>query len=243
MFEPFVTPSLKQVPFNSRIGSQYALPNNKNYFLLGFNPGYALQASELNEIQELFFMNSSLTQRMNANWSDLNYKIPFWSGLIPLSPSQIEITDVTFTSTNVSFVVAAENGWYLWTNPESQMSHWIYKQLSADDTSNKVFTMPLSSTRYIGYVTKSEIITCCPDDTCESTEDDTLRDNSSGDYTQHNTCGASRLKFSIEDDTDSFEIRSSTFPTLTFRPIIEVTSTTTTLSAYFINGQEIPVSV
>lgn len=245
MFDPFVTSSLKQVPFNSRIDSQYSSSVNKNYFLLGFNPGYALQASELNEIQELFFMNSNLTQRMNSNWNILNYKTPFWEGLIPITPQQIEISDVTFTTTNVTFTVTSDNGWYLWTNPESRMSHWIYKNLSSPSTTTKQFTMPLDSTRYVGFVTTSQIITCCPDDTCDSNEDDTLRDNSSGDYTQHNTCGASRLKVSIDDTTNSYEIRSINTATSnsTFRSIIELRSTTSELSAYFIDGQEIAVSV
>lgn len=245
MFDPFVTPSLNQVPFNSRIGSQYSSAVNKNYFLLGFNPGYALQASELNEIQELFFMNSNLTQRMNSNWNSLNYKTPFWEGLIPLDPNQIQITDVVVTSSNITFNVTSENGWYLWINPESKMSHWIYKNLSSTNTVTKQFTMPLNSTRYVGFVIKSQVITCCPDDTCDSTEDDTLRDNSSGDYTQHNTCGASRLKASIDDTTNSYEIRSIATATSnsTFRTIIKLESSATDLKAYFLDNQEIAVSI
>lgn len=244
MFEPFVTPSLRQVPFNSRIDKQYSSAMDKNYFLIGFNPGYALQASELNEIQELFFMNLNLTQRMNYNWSVENtFNIPFWEGLIPLIPEQIQITDAVVTSNSFDFKVTCDNGWYLWTDPDSRMSHWIYKNLSATGTIEKTFTMPLSTTRYIGYVLNKEIITCCPDSTCESTEDDTLRDNSDGsDVGQYNTCGASRFKISFDDDTDSYEIRSNALSNSSFRSIIRIDSSSTNTRAYFIDGQEIPIT-
>ena len=66
--------------------------------MLAFNPGYALQAAELNEIQELFFVNQNLTQRMNANWIRINsgqttaFTAPFWEGLIPLKPEYVIVT-------------------------------------------------------------------------------------------------------------------------------------------------------
>lgn len=45
---------------------QEGLPSN--YVLLGFRPGFPLQAAELNEMQENFFLQQTLTCSMNHNW-------------------------------------------------------------------------------------------------------------------------------------------------------------------------------
>ena len=244
MFDPFVTPPLKQIPFNSRIDAQYSSTFNNNYFALGFNPGYALQASELNEIQELFFLNLNLNHRMNSIWDSFGYKIPFWEGLIPLSPQQIQIVENGITNNRVSFTVTIQNGWYLWTDPESRMSHWIYMNQDAAETTEKTFSILIgSSATYIGYVLSKETIICCPDSTCSESEDDTLRDNSDGSTVgQFNTCGASRIKISYSNNPDDFESRSTAFePGSTFRPIFYISATTNS-KAYFPNLQEIPIS-
>ena len=56
---PLATPfPLKGTPFYSRISDQLTSDPVINYYAIAFNPGYPLQASELNEFQELFFLNS-----------------------------------------------------------------------------------------------------------------------------------------------------------------------------------------
>ena len=45
---------LKPTPFKSR--TEQHLNNSKNYFAVAFKPGFPLQASELNEIQEIFYV-------------------------------------------------------------------------------------------------------------------------------------------------------------------------------------------
>ena len=87
---------LNKTPYHSRVSTHAEA--GKNYSMLAFNPGYALQAAELNEIQELFFVNQNLTQRMNANWIRINsgqttaFTAPFWEGLIPLKPEYVIVT-------------------------------------------------------------------------------------------------------------------------------------------------------
>jgi hypothetical protein len=245
MFSPFNTAPLQEIPFNSRINRQYDSILNNNYYALGFNPGYALQASELNEIQELFFMNTNLTQRMNSNWSRFNKKIPFWEGLIPLDISQINIVN-NGTSTNgtTSVTITFENGWYLWTDPSSRMSHWIYMNQDAENTTEKTFSLGGTATYFFGYVMNKKVITCCPDSPCSEEQDDTLRDNSSAAFVgQANTCGASRLKISFTNDSDDFESRTSVDLSSNFRPIIKIIKDSAgNVSAYFIDDQEILIS-
>ena len=63
---------LANEPYYSRINSAEIVPvdgnNSKNYKLVAFRPGVALQASELNEIQENFMMQMTLTMNMYHNW-------------------------------------------------------------------------------------------------------------------------------------------------------------------------------
>ena len=83
-------------PYGSRLASQIALPiserqNTKNYHLLGFAPQRALQAEDLNEIQERFMVNNTLTQQMWSNWNSFNNMQtcefgPGWFGTTPLYP-------------------------------------------------------------------------------------------------------------------------------------------------------------
>ena len=64
---------LERMPYNSRVAGQ-EFPDgdtvaSDNYVLLGFRAGYALQASELNEVQEHFFLQQTLTTTMLCNWA------------------------------------------------------------------------------------------------------------------------------------------------------------------------------
>ena len=87
---------MTDTPYGSRLASQIALPiserqNTKNYHLLGFAPQRALQAEDLNEIQERFMVNNTLTQQMWSNWNSFNNMQtcefgPGWFGTTPLYP-------------------------------------------------------------------------------------------------------------------------------------------------------------
>ena len=111
---------LKNAPFNSRVSFQEFRGEDadasKNYVLVGFRPGYPLQAAELNEMQEHQLLQQTLTTTMISNWmsvsADSTYG-PGWGrgdvesdkrGLTPISPSMITYVDSTITF---------EKGWYL----------------------------------------------------------------------------------------------------------------------------------
>ena len=229
---------LSSSPYNSRITSQYG-SEDKNYVMVAFNPGYALQASELNEIQELFFLNQSLTTRMQGIWSQKGYpKNPFWEGLIPLDPDDVTTGDLSiFANGSVSVPVTINSGWFLWTDSESKLSFWIYLNSSASQTMS---TSPAGSVtteyiEYIGFDITKETIICCPTTDCGE-NDETLRDNSSGSSENFFTCGASRIKATIDP---TLEIRDAIASN--FYPILKITVTPSggsfTATVTYMDGQ------
>lgn len=214
---------LRSLPYKSRITDQYG-SEGKNYVLVAFNPGYSLQASELNEIQELFFLNQSLHLRMLANWSQKGYpNIPFWDGLIPLNPDDVSVSSSTVSTTGAAIAEFTINpGWFLWTDSESKLSFWIYFDQSVTQTLSTSPGTQVSQeySEYIGFDIDTQQILCCPAADCGS-NDDTLRDNSSGSSENFFTCGASRLKANFKDNT--LQIRDAIAST--FYPIVKITVT------------------
>lgn len=225
---------LADMPYNSRITSEYG-SENKNYYMLAFNPGYALQASELNELQELFFMNQSLTLKMNRNWTTQGYDIPYWTGLIPLDPSTISSTTPTTTGTQASATITINPGWFLWTDRTSALSFWIY----LSGTFSQQFITTNSGTQVIGFEVEKTTITCCPTSICSDTQDLTLRDNSTGQPETTLSCGASRLKATFGTTPDIRTEPAGGFTT-TFFPILKLTyNATNSASVSFYDGQTI----
>jgi len=82
-------------PYFSRINSDeiirpLAEGGSKNYKLVAFRPGVALQASELNEIQENFAMQMTLTMNMYHNW--ITSAVPnYWGTLV--HPNTLSVGD------------------------------------------------------------------------------------------------------------------------------------------------------
>tara|TARA_Y100000034_G_scaffold96222_1_gene117115 strand:+ start:141 stop:1133 length:993 start_codon:yes stop_codon:yes gene_type:complete len=70
----FPLASAQNRPYNSRVEDEISFGdgesniNPKNYQFVGFRPGFPLQASELNEIQEHYQMQLTLTINMMNNW-------------------------------------------------------------------------------------------------------------------------------------------------------------------------------
>lgn len=200
---------LAAAPYYSRISSNLGNNTPVNYFLVAFNPGYALQASELNEIQEYFFLNQTLTHRMNHNWTKINgYSIPYWEGAVPLNPTDIlfDADNSSFDGTTYTLSVTIPSGWFLWTDSNnatstlnSRLSFWTYFKT---DTTTHTITGTVatpSNSIYVGFDFTRQPIFCCPADTCTSLQDAGLRDNSQGSAeTNYNTCGASRFKVSLQ---------------------------------------------
>lgn len=208
---------LADLPYNSRITSEYG-SENKNYYMLAFNPGYALQASELNEIQELFFMNQSLSVRMNKNWKIAGFDYPYWEGLVPLSPAGITTSTPSTTGVQATVSVTIKPGWFLWTDRTSKLNFWIYSNTSY----TKTFTTTNSGTQIIGFDINKKTITCCPTSTCSDTQDSTLRDNSSGDPDTTLSCGASRLLAGVSGAPDIRTEPTSGGFTTTFYPLLKL---------------------
>lgn len=224
---PLSTPfPLKGSPFYSRISDQLSSGSVKNYYAIAFNPGYPLQASELNEFQELFFLNNTLSAQLPVGWLNLNYDSPFWEGLIPLSPNYISITGASISSNNWIGNITINSGWYYWTEPTSKLKFWIYLDSSITDS----FSIPVGSTRYFGLRITNEVIKCCSSDTCSEDQDSDIRDNSSGFPGSYLTCGASRLKASIIEEID---VRNSNPTGTDWSFIFKVDTDGTIITAYY----------
>lgn len=249
LLDPIASPlPLSANPYNSRVQSQLNVTgaNVKNYYMLAFTPGYALQASELNEIQELFYIHESLMNRFYANWQSSGYsKLPFWEGLIPLDP--VNYIQVSGTPT-VSVIDGAETatitltitqGWYLWTDADSKLNFWISNAFD-----NNSVELEVKNNEYIGFEVLKELISCCPSQPCPESSDETLRDNSQGGTENWFTCGASRLSAKILSDstgTSSFSGQVSVRNDIAsnFYPILKVTINNSVATIMFADGQEL----
>lgn len=239
---PLGTLPLSVTPYNSRITNQYGFAD-KNYYIVGFNPGFALQASELNEIQELFFLNNSLTIRQHSLWSSSAYRIPFWEGVIPLDPNSPSSTAPGVDSAGTATAtLTAPAGWYLWTDYVSGLSFWIYLDT---EIVQEIETETGEGSVYVGFEMTKDLILCCPTSTCSDTQDETLRDNSQGNVENFFTCGASRFKVSfptemvVRDAIDSSDNSN-------FYPLFKITKTDSVdgfiATVTYYDGQRVNIS-
>lgn len=178
---------LKQYPYLSRVGKQ--IEDVKNYYAVAFKPGYALQASELNEMQELQYIQQTLTQTMISNWC--TYDIinsaagsptvtgPGWNGCTPLHPDLITLDQETLN---------IEAGWYLFKNTAT-FGVWAYND-------SLIQLRPsLIPTQY-GFYAEHSIVECTNTSPAGIGKDLDLQDTSNINVINGN-CGASRLKLSI----------------------------------------------
>jgi len=176
--------SLSRKPFYSRFTS---FENTEdNYILIGFTPGLALQAAELNELQDIYHKIDKLSNTMMSNWTlyalqninDVdNFTGIIWDGTVPISPDMITVNDsiITFAS-----------GWYYY-NHSSGVNYWIHSPI------NRTYDTSLDSeTGFIGFtITTNDIF---------ASSDDRLYDNSSGNVNT-NSPGAYRIDHSIASST------------------------------------------
>tara|TARA_R100000951_G_scaffold63632_3_gene53440 strand:+ start:19090 stop:19851 length:762 start_codon:yes stop_codon:yes gene_type:complete len=196
---------LKNTPYDSRVGEQEFPAGDDtasdNYVLLGFRAGYALQAAELNEIQEHFYLQQTLMATMISNWSSAigQNQGPGWgygdieqakSGMTPLSPNM-----VTRSGDTVTF----SKGWYLvqvpkFTTTDETVSYrfkiWIYSNEDISFTANQPEN---SSPGYVGFKITQEFVT--------ETEDGDLSDGANA--SENIVPGATRYKLSVGDGTAS----------------------------------------
>ena len=213
---PFgTTTPLSESPFLSRL-PLFTLNTGgaavNNYPLVAFKPGFPLQAAELNEIQENFAIQQTLSNTLLTNWlryetsavltgspTDI-YTGPGWNGAIPLDPAYVTATPAG---------VIARMGWYLITLPVSNLKFWVY-----NDTDFVPNSLGLSSNHYFGFSISSEFIPCSNTDTDSGWE---FNDQSSGGF-ESSTCGANRFKININGVSAMISVSSG------FVPITRVTN-------------------
>lgn len=235
---PFNNPDLdfplSSPPYNSRIELSEVLgETSKNYVMLGFRPGFPLQASELNEMQEIFYLNSSLYTTMNYYWKD---NLPGWLGSFPLYPEAVNPFNnplgpstnlIEYTQTGNDVTIYANKGWYNVYSRQSGFRHWIYLN---EDLESDLIT-PDTNDLYVGFDISYEQIT--------ATMDSTLYDNSSTNLVSGTPAGANRFKINTNGDDLLLVSAPSPTETTTFSPIVKINSNIVGYSAY-LNGYAVP---
>jgi hypothetical protein len=156
---PFNKTPLSEFPFNSRVFENEILGSTAaNYVLVAFRPGQALQASELNEIQENYYKDLTLHSILMRNWIGVtgsNFG-PSWTGAVPLQTTSCSLDNSTTTTT-----ITVKKDWYL--IDDSGFKFWIYNNQELQQSNPEQFT---------GIIIETEYVT--------PTEDLNLNDNSGG---------------------------------------------------------------
>jgi hypothetical protein len=201
-----VTFPLSTNPYWSRVTlSQIQGESPKNYALLAFKPGLPLQASELNEIQEISVMNDTLSAAMQSSWPvyspawENEVYGPGWNGTTPLYP----VFDGINTGENLVGItgenIIVRKGWYLVTVKSSGLKHWVY--------SNAGYTaaIPSAPNYQLGFVASYE--------TVKPSNDPSLYDNSSGASVPNTgaPAGADRIKIKLSAPVWSYKGQTADF--------------------------------
>jgi hypothetical protein len=109
---------LSHEPFNSRVESEISFEGGdgtkpKNYQSVAFRPGFPLQASELNEIQEHYQMQMTLSLNMMNNWITSGAG-PMWYGNHASLPGDGvgigDVADGTIANTGIGIGGAGDAG-------------------------------------------------------------------------------------------------------------------------------------
>ena len=213
---------LSDYPFNSRTETtEITLNDSKNYCAVGFRPGFPLQASELNEIQDIFFLNNSLTTTMQYLWmngADQYRYSPGWLGTTPLWPEKFADSIMgpassnlfQYSSTDAGVQFKAFPGWYYVYVRSSGHKHWVYLNETIESS---VIEGILSTPTYVGINVSYSTIT--------PYDDALLFDNSGINNTTNVSAGASRIKINI--DIESGLVSTTDFySSSNFSPIAKV---------------------
>jgi len=181
----------KEDPFRSRVESQ--INASKNYYGVAFKAGYPLQASELNEMQEIFYVQSTLNNLLptQAGWTAGT--VP-WNGCTPYSAGNI--TSAAPATPPYSITATAGVGWYLVENQNVNggLGVWVYN--SSAKTIISGFTGATGTTGDYGIVIKPVTIYCTTNSSAGTTQDRTLQDSHNMNII-NGPCGADRLKLDI----------------------------------------------
>lgn len=172
-----------------------------NYSHIGFLPGNSLQTSELNEIQERFYLDQTLNSFLIGNWliysSDYSYVTGSTmdtydglsvNGIIPSNPNQIEIY-----YDNENIIVNMNSGWYRINHTlTNNISMWVF----LDNQITNTLSLTTEDGLYLIFVNINfEEIECSSD---ENDEGYSLNSNSGG-FIEPWIPGSNRFKLSISD--------------------------------------------
>ena len=192
------------ITYSSRIQSNFG----KNYVLVGFKPGFPLQAGELNEMMEQTAVQNTLMYEMMGNWAKppagvtFSALLPDWDGAVPVSPKNWTVSGTTPKNYTLG------SGWLYIKKEEflGGLGVWVWKEGST------VFSITGTSSPsvYYGFNIEYKEIT--------ATDDPTLKDNSgrtiftgSSEYGN----GADRIAITITSAS------SGTLSTPNFMPVLE----------------------
>lgn len=179
---------LKEDPFRSRTETQ--INNSKNYYGLAFKAGFPLQASELNELQEIFYVQSTLNNLLPTTQAGWTAGTVPWNGCTPFSSALI-------TSSGTSNITAtADVGWYLVekTDVNGGLGVWAYNATA--QTIITGFTGATGTTGDYGMIVKPTVIYCTTNNPAGTTQDRTIQDSQNINII-NGPCGADRLKMDI----------------------------------------------
>lgn len=173
---------------------------SEKYTLIGFNPGEALQASELNEIQNDFYLQQTFNNTILFNWfkmppnwnvitgySSDRYYPTIWHGAVPLNPIQMQADNV-----DGSILLTFKSGWYgIW---DRSFYKWI--KSSSDRTLSLIISELLMNEQYSVCVSVASTTVLVSQD--PNNEGYGLNDNSLGVISSL-TGGASRIRYNINE--------------------------------------------
>lgn len=176
---------LASTPFKSRVEAN--LDTDKNYFAVAFKPGFPLQASELNEIQEIFYVQQTLSNDLNTTgWTGA---VP-WNGATPMSKGI-----VTFNLTGpINFGV----GWYYIKSSSFNggIGVWAYNKTARSVTTVHTENSASALNTKYGFAVKVKTVECSRTGSPGPNEDLTLQDQSNYNVIG-GPCGAARLTLEL----------------------------------------------
>ena len=175
---------LTATPFKSRVESN--LNFAKNYYAVAFKPGFPLQASELNEIQEIFYVQQTLNNQLRTTgWTGA---VP-WTGCTPLDKTQVTM--------GLTGDVTVGSGWYMAQDSQINggLGVWFYNDADKTFTPTHTETTSGSVPNY-GLVLQNVVIQCNQNGNPGTNEDITLQDQSNYNVIG-GPCGAARMKLDV----------------------------------------------
>jgi len=214
---PFGNLPLGVAPYYSRT-AEHVVNDQKNYNYIAYKPGYALQASELNEFMDLIQFNQTMTNYMVSNWGGphvlLNPRnvrtnqtqcigeslsggpggLPGYIGTCPVDPRTVDVLHSSNASSN-TWTVRINPGWYYVVDNDYRLGVFTYlaeqKSISFESNWNS------SGTEKIGVKLKHTYVSA-NGDVDLGLGDTSLYDNSGG-FIDENAPGADRVKIEIDE--------------------------------------------